>query len=234
MKCRTGQPLTFNCPGTIKGWWTRYMYRTSWFPACLHSCLFNLLTYLLWSSASTVVNVAADNNAGEGEIEDVRKRPPECLEGSPADISSISSNSFFSNKRARSGLRRPRGAPFVQPQQQQMKLCGWDVNDPIANHLMDIAIADFVHSNCLPFSLIRCPKFLKVIAEAKNVGTKYLPPNQNQMSGTLLDGLYTAAETTQFWARLQIELKIAPHENFLLNFQPCSARIAPSSFRISL
>ena len=33
-------------------------------------------------------------------------------------------------------------------------------------------------------------KFLKVIAEVKNVGTKYLPPNRNQMSGTLLDGLY--------------------------------------------
>ena len=103
MKCRTGRPLTFNCPGTIKGWWTRCMYGTSWFATCLHSCLFNLLTYLLWSSASTVVNVAADDSNGEGGIEDVRKRPPERLEGSPADISSISSNSFFSNKRARSG-----------------------------------------------------------------------------------------------------------------------------------
>ena len=71
-----------------------------------------------------------------------------------------------------------------------MKLCGRDVNDPIANQRMDIAIVNFVHSNCLPFSLTRCPKFLKVIAEAKNVGTKYLPPNQNQMSGTLLDGHY--------------------------------------------
>ena len=73
-----------------------------------------------------------------------------------------------------------------------MKLCGRDANDPIANQRMDIAIADFVHSNCLPFSLTRCPKFLKVIAEAKNVGRKYLPPNQNQMSGTLLDGLYVS------------------------------------------
>ena len=143
MKCRTGRPLTFNFPCTIKGWWTRCMYGTSWFATCLHSCLFNLLTYLLWSSASTVVNVAADNNNGEGGIEDVRKRPPEHLEGSPADISSISSNSFFSNKRARSGTGRPRGAPFVQPQQQQMKLCGRDVNDPIANQRMDIAIANF-------------------------------------------------------------------------------------------
>jgi hypothetical protein len=146
----------------------------------------------LWSSASTVVNVAADNNNGEGGIEDVRKRSPEHLEGSPADISSISSNSFFSNKRARSRTGKPRGAPFVQPQQQQMKLCGRDFNDPIANQCMDIAIANFVHSNCLPFSLNGCPKFLKVIAEAKNVGTKYLPTNWNQMSGTLLDGLYVS------------------------------------------
>jgi hypothetical protein len=70
-----------------------------------------------------------------------------------------------------------------------MTLCGIDINDPIANQRMDIAIADFVHSDCLQFSLTRCPEFLKVIAEAKNVGTKYLPPNQNQMSGTLFDGL---------------------------------------------
>jgi hypothetical protein len=73
-----------------------------------------------------------------------------------------------------------------------MKLCGRDINEPIANQCMDIAIADFVHSNCLPFSLTRCPKILKIIAEAKNIGTKYLPPNQNQMSGTLLDGLYVS------------------------------------------
>ncbi len=32
----------------------------------------------------------------------------------------------------------------------------------------------------------------------------------------------------------QIMLKIAPHEKFLLKVQPCSARIAPSSFRNSL
>jgi hypothetical protein len=74
-----------------------------------------------------------------------------------------------------------------------MKLCGRDINDPIANQCMDIEIANFIHSNGLPFSLTRCPKFLKVIAEAKNVGTKYPPPNQNQMSGTLLDGLYVSS-----------------------------------------
>ncbi len=121
--------------------------------------------------------LAADDKDGEGGIEYDRKRPPEHLEGPPTDISSISSNSFFSNNRARSGPGRLRGAPFVQPQQQQMKLCGRDINDPIANQRMDIAIANFVHSNCLPFSLTRCPKFLKLIAEAKNVAMKYLPPN---------------------------------------------------------
>jgi hypothetical protein len=65
---------------------------------------------------STVVIVAADDSNKERGLEDVCKRPPEHLEGSPADISSISYNSFFSNKRARSGTGRPRGAPFVQPQ----------------------------------------------------------------------------------------------------------------------
>ncbi len=60
---------------------------------------------------------------------------------------------------------------------RKMKLCGRDVNDLITNQRMDIAIANFVHSNGLPFSLTRCPKFLKVIAEVKNVGTKYLHPN---------------------------------------------------------
>ncbi len=86
MKCRTGPPPTFNCQGTIKDWWTRCMYGTSWFTTCLHSYLFNLLTYLLWSSASTVVNVAADDNDWEGGIESIHKRPPEHLEGSPAVV----------------------------------------------------------------------------------------------------------------------------------------------------
>ncbi len=127
---------------------------------------------------SIVVNLAADDNNGEGGIEDVCERAPEHPEGSPADISSISSNSFFSNKRARSRPGRSRGAPFVQPQQQQMKLCGRDVNDLIANQHMDIAIADFVHSNYLPFSLTRCPKFLKVIADRHKVS-----PSQPKSDG---------------------------------------------------
>jgi hypothetical protein len=129
-------------------------------------------------SASAFVNLA-DKDDGEGGNEDARKRP--------ADVSSISSNSLLPSKFARGKPRRPRGSP---PQRQQMKLCGRDLNDPIANQRMDIAVADFFHSNCLPFSLTRCPKFIKVIAEAKNVGTKYQTPDRNRMSGPLLDGLY--------------------------------------------
>ncbi len=40
----------------------------------------------------------------------------------------------------------------------QMKL--WRANDSAASERMDMAIADFVHSNCLPFSLAEDPKFL--------------------------------------------------------------------------
>jgi hypothetical protein len=36
-----------------------------------------------------------------------------------------------------------------------------------------------------------CPKFLRLIGAAKTVGSKYVPPNQNQMSGPLLDALFT-------------------------------------------
>ena len=129
-------------------------------------------------SASAFVNLA-DEDDGEGGNEDARKRP--------ANVSSISSNSLLPSKFARGTPRRPRGSP---PQRQQMKLCGRDLNNPIANQRMDIAVADFFHSNCLPFSLTRCPKFIKVIAEAKNVGTKYQTPDRNRMSGPLLDGLY--------------------------------------------
>jgi hypothetical protein len=50
-----------------------------------------------------------------------------------------------------------------------MKLCGnaVDLDTP---EKMNIAIADFIHSNCLPFSLAEDPKFLKLIMVAKSLG----------------------------------------------------------------
>ena len=63
---------------------------------------------------------------------------------------------------------------------QQMKLCTPNIpTNAIAGQHMDIAVADFMHSHMLPFSLTECPKFLKLINTAKSLalGTGYLPPD---------------------------------------------------------
>jgi hypothetical protein len=88
-------------------------------------------------------------------------------------------------------MGRVRGSPFIPPHMQQMKLCTSDIpTNAVAGQRMDIAIANFMHSHILPFSLTECPKFLKVLETAKSLGTGYLPPDQRKMSGSLLDVLY--------------------------------------------
>jgi hypothetical protein len=99
-------------------------------------------------------------------------------------ISKISS--FFSQKKKVKGLPPP----------DQMRLCGNAV-DPSAVTRVSVAIADFVHSHCLPFSLATDPKLMKVIEEARSLGGGYTPPNRNQMSGPLLDRLYEASWNEQ-------------------------------------
>lgn len=71
---------------------------------------------------------------------------------------------------------------------RQMKLCGNSI-DPNAPERMNMAIADFIHSNCLPFSLSEDPKFLKVIQVAKMLGA-YKPLNRQLIGGKYLDALY--------------------------------------------
>jgi hypothetical protein len=74
---------------------------------------------------------------------------------------------------------------------QQMKLCTSDnPTNAIAGHRMDIAVANFMHSHMLPFSLTECPKFLKLLNTAKSLDTGYLPPDRRKMSGQLLDIIY--------------------------------------------
>jgi hypothetical protein len=70
----------------------------------------------------------------------------------------------------------------------QMKLCG-NVVDPDAAEKMNIAIADFIHSNCLPFSLADDPKFVKLIEVAKSLG-KYKPPTRQLIGSKYLDALH--------------------------------------------
>ena len=42
--------------------------------------------------------------------------------------------------------------------------------DPLADHCMHIAIADFIISNALPFSLVHCKKFCITVGIARNLG----------------------------------------------------------------
>ena len=74
-------------------------------------------------------------------------------------------------------------------QLQQMWLWG-NAIDPSAGSHINIAIADFVHSHLLPFSIAEDPKLMKIIDEARNLGGSYFPVNRRRVSGTLLDGLY--------------------------------------------
>ena len=55
----------------------------------------------------------------------------------------------------------------------QMKLCG-NSTDPSAPGRMDVAVADFIHSHLLPFSIASDAKMLKIIEIAKQLGQTYV------------------------------------------------------------
>ncbi len=54
---------------------------------------------------------------------------------------------------------------------------------------MNMAIADFIHSNCLPFSLTEYPKFLKLIHTVRQLGS-FQPPTRQATAGKYLDALH--------------------------------------------
>ena len=74
---------------------------------------------------------------------------------------STTPSSFFSQKKPKSG-------PVTQ-----MKLWG-NAIDPNAPARMDVAISDFIHSHCLPFSLAQDPKLMNIIEEVKKYAHVYL------------------------------------------------------------
>lgn len=104
--------------------------------------------------------------------------PPIALDSfTGSTISSSTGSGSYVSKPARAGASR-----------RQMKLCG-NVVDLDAPEKMNIAIADFIHSNCLPFSLADDPKFLKLIEVAKSLG-KYKPPSWQLIGSKYLDALH--------------------------------------------
>jgi hypothetical protein len=52
-----------------------------------------------------------------------------------------------------------------------MKLCTTDM--PTDVQRMDIAIANILHCQMLPFTMVECPKLLKMIKTAKTLSTSY-------------------------------------------------------------
>ena len=113
---------------------------------------------------------ARDNLSGDNESVALGVGIELSPAGGGGGISSLSSSYSCSSKRPRIG--RLRGSPFAPPHLQQMKLCTSDIpTNAIAGQRMDIAVADFMHSHMLPFSLTECPKFLKLLYTAKSLGT---------------------------------------------------------------
>jgi len=76
-----------------------------------------------------------------------------------------------------------------KPSVTQMKLCG-NAIDPNPGACMNVAIADFIHSHCLPFSLAQDTKLMKIVEVARKLDPLYLPPHRNDVGGKYLDALY--------------------------------------------
>jgi hypothetical protein len=90
----------------------------------------------------------------------------------------ISTSSFFSSRKRAKKDHSP----------NQMMLC--KLKDPEAPALMDVAVADFLHSHCLPFSLADDKKLMRVIEVACNLGPNYKAPSHQDIGGKYLDALY--------------------------------------------
>lgn len=73
----------------------------------------------------------------------------------------------------------------------QLTLLGGVSSGPRARTQLDIAIADFIHSNLLSFSIAGYPKFQRILdLAAQVVGQGYKPPHRNEIGGSLLTQLY--------------------------------------------
>ena len=63
--------------------------------------------------------------------------------------------------------------------------------DPEASAKMDVAVADMIHSNLMPFTFGRDMKFMKCMNLARTLPADYVPPDRDAVGGKLLKTLYT-------------------------------------------
>ena len=144
-----------------------------------------------------------DNVDGRKEEQGQLKRPwtTDILTHKLMETLSISSSTaalFFTLKKARNA-QNGRGM-------MQLKLCGPNT-DPNAPAMMDAALADFLHSHCLPFSLAEDPKLLGMIRVARLLGPNYKPPRRELIGGEYLDAIYMESWKEQMTSLLS-EAKI--------------------------
>ena len=108
-------------------------------------------------------------------------------------------SSFFSSTRPRHGGSNvdtmvdsaPPSKKSCGAKYKQMTLCGGVITHLQARAQLDIAIADFIHSNLLSFSIAGCPKFQRILDLAGQViGQGYKPPDCHDIAGSLLTQLY--------------------------------------------
>ena len=83
----------------------------------------------------------------------------------------------------------------------------YKLKDPEAPALMDVAIADFLHSHCLPFLLADDKELMRIIEVARNLGPNYKAPSCQDIGGKYLDALYQNSWKQQM-ATLLSEVRI--------------------------
>ena len=83
----------------------------------------------------------------------------------------------------------------------QLKLCGPKM-DPNATLKMDVAISDFLHSHCLPFSLAEDAKMLQLIQVARSLGPCYRLPSRKLIAGKYLDAIHETSYKQQMTSLL--------------------------------
>lgn len=142
--------------------------------------------------SSNVAKRSIDNfNEKAASALEQKKRCVYYKKGSPNDLSKLSSNASFTN----STLDVISASERSGKSDKYLQLKIHDGPNPDADNKLTMAIADFIHSCGLPFSISSHPKFRQVITLARCVGSKYKVPSRNQVSTDLLDLNYEAYMT---------------------------------------
>ena len=83
----------------------------------------------------------------------------------------------------------------------QLKLCGPKTNSNVPA-MMDVALGDFLHSHCLPFSLAGNPKLLEMIQAMQSLGPNYKSPRRELIGGKYLGAIYAESWKEQMTSLL--------------------------------